>query len=489
MKHTLSRRQFLRSGALGTASAAVSLGFMGCSQTLIQKVPGFRPEPEPPFEFVPTANRLIDLPEGFTAHAFSRTGEQMDDGLWVPGGHDGMAAFPGPNGKTILVRNHELVATAKTVGPFGWNNEKIERAAIDKFYDAGSGELPCLGGTTTLVYDTRTKTLEKHFLSLTGTIRNCAGGPTPWNTWVTCEETMQKSKKENTYEADHGYNFEVPVSTDIKLADPIPLKAMGRFNHEAVAVDPKTGIVYQTEDRGDSLIYRFIPDQPEELAAGGKLQALRIRDLKSADTRNWRDRRQKIFWWTYNPVPVSETLAVEWVDIENVESPDDDLRLQGFEGKGTARFARGEGIWHGDNQGTSEIYIACTNGGIAYKGQIWRYIPSPYEGTSREEQEPGTIELFIEPNDSNLMENADNLTVTPWGDLIICEDGPNEEFLIGVTPEGRLYRFARNAGNMSEFAGATFSPDGTTLFVNIQSPGITLAITGPWHEIRQRPLA
>ena len=486
MKNKLSRRQFLRSGALATASAAVSLGFLGCSQTLIQKVPGFRPEP--PFEFEPSANRLLDLPDGFTAHAFSRTGEQMDDGLWVPGGHDGMAAFPGPNGKTILVRNHELTATAKNVGPFGWNNEKIERAATHKIYDTGSGELPCLGGTTTLVYDTRTKTLEKHFLSLTGTIRNCAGGLTPWNTWITCEETMQKT--ENTYQVDHGYNFEVPASTEIGLADPIPLKAMGRFNHEAVAVDPRTGIVYETEDRGDGLIYRFIPDrfdgEAAELAAGGKLQALKIRDLEGADTRNWRDRNQKIFWWTYDPIPVGEPLAVEWVDIENVESPDDDLRIQGYEGKGTARFARGEGIWYGDNQGTGEFYIACTNGGIEYKGQIWRYIPSPYEGTSREEQEPGTIELFIEPNDSNLMENADNLTITPWGDLIICEDGPNEEFLIGVTPEGGLYRFARNAGNLSELAGATFSPDGTTLFVNIQSPGITLAITGPWHQIRQR---
>ena len=237
---------------------------------------------------------------------------------------------------------------------------------------------------------------------------------------------MQKAG--GTYDGDHGYNFEVPASADIGLADPIPLKAMGRFNHEAVAVDPKTGIVYETEDRGDSLIYRFIPDTPGELAAGGKLQALKIRDLKSADTRNWRDRNQKIFWWTYNPVPVGETLAVEWVDIENVESPNDDLRMQGYDGKDAAKFARGEGIWYGENQGKGEFYIACTNGGIAYKGQIWRYIPSPYEGTSREAQEPGTIELFIEPNDSNLMENADNLTVTPWGDLIICEDGPNEEF-------------------------------------------------------------
>ena len=197
---------------------------------------------------------------------------------------------------------------ANQLARFGWNNEKIERAALDKFYDAGSGELPCLGGTTTLVYDTKTQTLEKHFLSLVGTIRNCAGGLTPWGTWITCEETMQKADSETTYEVDHGYNFEVPVSTEIGLTDPIPLKAMGRFNHEAVAVDPKTGIVYQTEDRGDSLIYRFIPDTPGELAAGGKLQALKIRDLKSADTRNWQSRTQKVFRWMYNPVPVGETL-------------------------------------------------------------------------------------------------------------------------------------------------------------------------------------
>ena len=144
----------------------------------------------------------------------------------------------------------------------------MNRSVTDKLYDAGSGELPCLGGTTTLVYDTQTQTLEKHFLSLAGTIRNCAGGLTPWNTWITCEETMQKAEAETTYEADHGYNFEVPASADIGVADPIPLKAMGRFNHEAVAVDPKTGIVYQTEDRGDSLMYRFIPDKPENWQQG-----------------------------------------------------------------------------------------------------------------------------------------------------------------------------------------------------------------------------
>ncbi len=481
MKNKLSRRKFLRSGTLAGASLAVSTGFLGCSRALINQVPGFRPEP--PYEFKSTPNRLLDLPEGFTAVAISRTGEVMDDGLWVPGKHDGMAAFPGGNGKTILIRNHELNATDKNIGAFGWNNEKIEYSESDKFYDTGSRELPALGGTTTIVYDTRTRTMEKHFLSLAGTIRNCAGGTTPWKTWVTCEETVQKA--EETYEQAHGYNFEVPVSATVGLATATPLKAMGRFNHEAIAVDSRSGIVYQTEDRGDGLIYRFIPETPGVLAKGGRLQALKIRGMKGADTRNWRGRLQKLFPWTYEPVPVGQVMDVDWVNIDNVESPKDDLRTQGVEGKNAAKFARGEGMWSTGNS----IYFACTNGGSQKKGQIWRYTPSPHEGTSREEKQPGTLQLFIEPNDSNLLDNADNLTVAPWGDLILCEDGPKEEFLVGVTPEGRLYRFARNAGNMSELAGATFSPDGTTLFVNIQTPGITLAITGPWADIRQQHLS
>ena len=252
---------------------------------------------------------------------------------------------------------------------------------------------------------------------------------------------------------------------------------MGRFNHEAVAVDPKSGIVYQTEDRHDSLIYRFIPDVPGKLARGGRLQAMAIRDMKSADTRNWKGWADKVFPWTYDAIAVGEKMEVVWVDIQNVESPKDDLRLQGFD-KGAARFARGEGMWHSNDS----IYFVCTNGGYRKKGQVWRYIPSPFEGTPAEDKQPGTLELFIEPNNSDLLENGDNITVAPWGDLILCEDGPGTQFIVGVTPQGKLYRFAKNSRNRSEFAGATFSPNGSTLFVNIQGAGMTLAITGPWNK-------
>ena len=468
----ISRRQFLRTG-ITAGSAAFALGFLGCSRFLSNPSVDSLIEPYGGYRIDPAG--VLDLPPGFRYHTFSTTGETMDDGFLVPGGHDGMAAFPGPDGRTILVRNHELEIDART-GAFGQANELVDRIDSKKIHDSGQGTKPALGGTTTLIYNTRTKELERQFLSLAGTMRNCAGGPTPWNTWISCEECVQQA--EDTFETDHGYNFEVSAWASGPVT-PIPLKAMGRFYHEAVAVDAGTGIVYQTEDRGDGLVYRFIPHRPGNLAEGGRLQALKIRSLKGADTRNWISPIETLFPWTHNVVPVGERLAVQWIDIENVESPKDDLRNQGFHDKGAARFARGEGMWFSDGV----IFFACTNGGERKKGQIWRYTPSPFEGASGEEKDPGILELFIESKSSDLMENADNLTVAPWGDLIVCEDGSREQFLVGITPEGRLYRFARNAKNVFEFAGSTFSPDGTTLFVNIQKPGITLAITGPWHTV------
>ena len=425
-------------------------------------------------ELMSDEKRILDLPAGFSYHLFSKAGEEMDDGLLVPGAHDGMGAFAGRDGRTILVRNHEMDAGATSDSPFGSRRALLPKVDLRKLYDAGSGRRPGLGGTTTLVYDTKARKLELHYLSLAGTYRNCAGGVTPWNSWVSCEEDTSKPNEggqnsNDPMEKEHGYNFEVPATEEIGLVDPIPLKAMGRFRHEAIAVDPRSGIVYQTEDRSEGLLYRFIPEHPGKLSGAGRLEALRIKDQQRADTRNFTESKFK----------PGIKLAVEWVEVRDVESPDDDLRYQGYFESGAARFARGEGIWYGRDA----IHFACTNGGPAKKGQIWRYFPSAKEGASGEKNEPGHLELFIEPNDGNLVENCDNVTMSPWGDLIICEDGRNPQYLVGVTPEGRTYRFGRN--NISEFAGACFSPDGTTMFVNILSPGMTLAITGPWEKLRQ----
>ena len=111
--------------------------------------------------------------------------------------------------------------------PLGKNNELLPTVDKRKFYDYGNGEVPCIGGTTTLIYNHTTKKVEKEFLSLIGTIRNCAGGPTPWNSWITCEETDDRAN--GKLEKDHGYHFEVPALENVGLAEPVPIKGMGRF--------------------------------------------------------------------------------------------------------------------------------------------------------------------------------------------------------------------------------------------------------------------
>lgn len=390
----------------------------------------------------------------------------MDDGFFVPGNHDGMAAFEGGDGKVLIVRNHELKADRPNVGPFGDQNRLLSRLDRRFFYDYGKGEAPPLGGTTTLVYDVRSQKLERHWLSLTGTMVNCAGGPTPWGSWISCEENTQRAG--GNFEEDHGYVFDVPIAAQHPI-EPVPLRALGRFKHEAAGVDPGTGIIYETEDLKNGLFYRFIPDRRGDPHSPGRLQALRFRDTPSLETFNSGTVR----------VPKRQGFAVAWVDLDNVESPGDDLRDQGF-AKGAARFNRGEGIWFGEGV----LYFTATHGGAKERGQIWRYGPSPVEGTPEEDRRPARIELFAEPDSADLLDCADNITIAPWGDLVVCEDGGGVDRVVGITPDGRLYEFARNALNDAEFAGATFSPDGTTLFVNIYTPGLTLAITGPWTSRR-----
>ncbi len=422
-------------------------------------------------DLIPDPNKIFDLPRGFSYQVLSRQGDEMNDGLLVPIFFDGMCAFAGENGKTILVRNHEIEVGEGSA--FGKANERLTPALAAKLYDVGKPGNLGAGGTTTLVYDTKTRKMEKQFLSLAGTHRNCAGGPTPWGSWISCEESVGRAG--DAYNKDHGYNFEVPARADGVLQPPIPLREMGRFRHEAIAVDEKSGIVYQTEDREDGLIYRFIPAMPRELARGGRLQMLKVKDQKSADMRNWET----------NDFKVGDKISVEWLNCENIEDHNDDLRFRGFE-QGAARFARGEGMWAATDKTGGAIYFVCTNGGEKQKGQIWRYFPSKFEGTSRENNAPGVLQLFSEPNDGNIVENADNLTIAPWGDIILCEDSVRDDFpgqnLVGVTPRGQHYRLGRNAHSNAELAGVTFSPDGSTLFVNIYSPGHTLAITGPWKR-------
>lgn len=424
----------------------------------------------------PDPKGLFDLPEGFSYTVVSKAGDPMSDGFVTPYKTDGMGCFALDNDRVALVRNHELKPRDVEWTAYGPGRGLAGKMPADRIYDLDDDKLPATGGTTTLVYDLRRRTLEHSHLSLTGTSTNCAGGITPWGSWLSCEETTQGKGQEA--QKDHGWVFEVP-SRLIGVADPLPITGMGRFRHEAVCIDPRTGIAYLTEDMGDGfgLFYRFLPNDRTKLLAGGRLQALALPEGADADPRNWDGAYWKQGDWR----------NVRWVDLDGVDNPYEDLRYRGH-AKGAAWFARGEGIHFGQG----ELYFACTSGGAQSGGQIFRYVPSPREGQADEASLPGRLQLFVEQPDTKVMEMCDNISTSPWGHLFVCEDkigGIN--YLRAVTPQGKVYTMGRNAapgagdvGGNSELAGVCFSPDGSTLFVNVYFPGLTLAITGPWSQFK-----
>jgi len=429
------RRLFLK--ATGAAFAALAAN--GCMRGGLVSAPdagvGYGP-------LVPDPGGLIDLPRGFSYRILSRLGEPLDDGGTVPNAADGMGCFDLGGGRIALVRNHELSPGQEGGGgPLASGYRR----------DSDGNVMP--GGTTTLVLDAATLRVERQFRSLAGTMRNCAGGITPWGSWLTCEEPGFMMRRA----PEHGYVFEVPAAAT-GLVDPRPLKAMGRFSHEAACVDPRTGAVYMTEDQNDGLFYRFLPRAPGRLAEGGQLQALAIGGLP--DSRNWEG----------ISIPPGGWREVRWIDLDDVEAPDDDLRTRGA-AAGATVFARGEGLWMGDG----ELYFCCTSGGAAKLGQIFRLRPA----TAAADR----LQLFFESTSIEQFNFGDNLTVAPNGHLIVCEDQYTPQVanhLRGITPAGEAYPLALSRVD-SELAGACFSPDGRVLFVNIYSPATTLAITGPWR--------
>lgn len=451
----IDRRRFLQTLAVAATTPAVAAPSRADRPLLGE----LRPDP----------NRILDLPAEFSYRIVSRAGDQMADGLRVPHAHDGMGAFAGENGRVILVCNHELEHGKHHQGAFAGRDAGLPDFVRDNIYDAGHGVTPMTGGTTTTVYNPTTGKTERQHLSLAGTELNCAGGTTPWGSWLSCEECVKWPgvRGDIRREKSHGYVFEVPASaTGLVKAEPI--KAMGKFEHEAAAVDPATGIVYLTEDKHHSLFYRYLPDVPGQLIKGGRLQALAVVGQPSLRTHNWSGEAD---------VALRASLRVRWIDLDDIDGARDDLRERGA-ANGAAMFARGEGLCAADGF----LAFTCTIGGPARLGQVFTYTPSPNEGTAREAESPGVLSLAAEATEQSLLQNADNITASPWGDLLVCEDTGSHCGVVGIRPDGGQYEVCDNAYSNSELAGVCFAPDGKTLFVNIQYPGMTLAITGPWPD-------
>ncbi len=423
-------------------------------------------------ELVPTAAKntgetFLALPKGFEYNVFGKAGADMSDGRKTPKAHDGMATF-NVRGELRIIRNHEVSGGRVP-------KEGIAIGAANH-YDETAG-----GGTTTLVINSKTNEIVRDFVSLSGTLINCAGGRTPWGSWISCEETTlgqtvltnAKGVKEGGFKKPHGYCFEVPASANNNLP-PVPLKAMGRFVHEAIAVDEKSGTVYLTEDFGRAGFYRFLPKRNKRLAEGGVLQMLVVKDKPNFDTRTG----QK----------TGASYTATWAAIDNpdpIEADVDNLAVykQGIK-KGAATFARLEGCY-ADKKG--RIYFTSTSGGDTKGGQIWMYEPA--------NKNEGRLNLLFESPSREILDMPDNICLRPKTDLLfICEDsdyigegGTPDNFMRVLTPDGKIADFARNITPnfiSSEFAGSTFSKDGKTLFFNLQAVGATFAVWGDWDKFR-----
>lgn len=471
---------------------------------------------------------LLLLPEGFAYRSYGWTGDPMADGQACPGRHDGMAVvrsrqgwwrgrgfgadndnddrddddmdadkhaahdrWPGrPDVDVVLIRNHEL-----GLGSLIANAPTYDRGLIT----VPGGSAFAAGGTTVLRF--RGREFVSMAPSIAGTVTNCAGGPTPWGTWLTCEEVGSDAMSADGKK--HGYVFEVHPSPNRTSAKPIV--AMGRFSHEAVAVDPRTRFAYLTEDdRNKAGFYRFQPydrsGRPGAYERGGRLQMARVVGKPNADLI---------------VASVGDRYRIEWVDIADPDANrvaiDANFPLADTSGSvsgpfaqgwraGALRMSRGEGIWYDDGK----FYIVDTSTGVDSNGgrgrgdgAVWEY--DPKRETLRA--------IFVSLNQA-AANNPDNITVSPRGGIVLCEDGgvSSDEFgsgsrLVGLTERAESYIFAKNnvlltadqigaAGKVvaagdyrgSEFCGACFDPRGRVMFVNIQTPGITFAIWGPWRR-------
>jgi uncharacterized protein len=455
-----SRRQFLRSslGAMAVAAPFHALLESTAHGAVRRTSPGYGPLA--PVKDDVTGLELLRLPEGFRYTSYGWAGETMSDGRPTPSAHDGMAVVRERDGIATLIRNHEVNGSGEPIG------------GAPLTYDPRAK-----GGCTQLDFDTKQGTFTDSRVAISGTVRNCAGGPTPWGTWLTCEETVvgpdTEMYGETKYDLERTHGWILEVAPDGKT-DPVALEDMGRFVHEAIAVDPESGIVYETEDRGTSGLYRFTPHEKGRLAAGGKLQMLSIPGV--ADTRKKFEQGRKV--------------DVTWVDIEDPKRPHHDGRkadeLGVYEqGKraGGATFARLEGCWYAEGV----VYFSATSGGNAGMGQIWALTPKDQ-----------TLTLVYESPRKEVLDYPDNITVSPRGGLLLCEDGSSKVHrLHGLTLAGEIFTLAENnieipKGGVSgvkpgayrdqEWCGATFTADGRWLFANVQSPGVTFAITGPWEN-------
>jgi secreted PhoX family phosphatase len=338
----------------------------------------------------------IMLPEGFTAVEVARSNQAVGSSGYVwhrfP---DGGATFPVKGGGWIYTSNSEV---------------------------PNAGE----GGAGALRFDRGGEVLDAYPI-LEGTQTNCAGGPTPWGAWLSCEEHAGGQ----VWECD-------PTGREAAVVQP----ALGVFQHEAAAVDPKREQIYLTEDAPDGRLYRFTPEQYPKLDAG----ALEV-------------------------AAVDADGEVTWHELSDPGAAATPTRQQVPE---STAFNGGEGIWY--QAGT--VYFTT-------KGdkKVWAY-----------DAKRATLTTVHDPATSpdSPITAVDNIVMTPGGDLLVAEDQTADQELVLITPDGTVVPLLRMDASHegSELCGPAFSPDGRHLYFSSErgagGPGVTYAVTGPFEQAKKK---